>query len=63
MKSLRPATKQVKNLTQHSNDSTVNYFKIFKNTQKVLESCEGSLTQEGLLKYGFKLLLYDMAGG
>ena len=29
------ATKKVYKLTQHSNDITVNYFKLFKNAQKV----------------------------
>ena len=40
----------------------MDYFKHFDNAQKVLESCEGSLTQKGFLHYGFKLLFYDTAG-
>ena len=39
------------------------YFKRFKNSQKVFESYEGSLIQEGVLNYGRKLLIYDTAGG
>ena len=39
------ATKQVYNLTQHSNNNTVEYCEQFKNAQKLLESCEGSLTK------------------
>ena len=35
---------------------------MFDHSQKVLGSCEGSLTQKGLLHYGFKLLFSDTAG-
>ena len=45
MKYLFQETKQVHNLTQKNNKSTIEYFKRFNNSQKALESCEGILTQ------------------
>ena len=62
MQYLLKATRQVYILTQHSNDSTVDYFNRFKSAQKVLEYCGGILTQEVVLNYGCKLLLSDTSG-